>query len=90
MRKNTTLTIGITGCSFLLFFFTLCAHAGRISNSFINFNTTAAPGMSATGDIPVTRSYEIQFHIVNLHKKLDYNRLNAMGITKLIYRVFED
>lgn len=36
------------------------------------------------------RSYEIQFHTVKLHNKLDYTRLADAGISKIIYRVFQD
>ncbi len=55
---------------------------------FISFSSVYA----GTGGTPATqtaRSYEIQFHTIKLHGQLDYNRLNRMGISKVIYRVFE-
>lgn len=36
------------------------------------------------------RSYEAQFHTARLHNQLDYTRLKNTGITKIIYRVFQD
>ena len=36
------------------------------------------------------RSVEVQFHTTHLHDKLDYTRLERIGVTKLIYRVFQD
>ena len=39
---------------------------------------------------PGSRAYEMQFFTVNFHNRLDYNRLQEMGITKIIYRVFQD
>jgi hypothetical protein len=38
----------------------------------------------------ISRSYEIQFHSIKLHGKLDCVRLRKAGITKIIYRVFQD
>lgn len=37
-----------------------------------------------------SRSYEIQFHTIKLRGKIDYGRLKRAGITKVIYRVFQD
>ncbi len=36
------------------------------------------------------RRFEVQFHTTHLHDKLDYTRLERMGVTKIIYRVFHD
>lgn len=36
------------------------------------------------------RSYEIQFHTTKLHGKLNYERLRKAGVSKIIYRVFQD
>ena len=37
-----------------------------------------------------SRSYELQFHTISLHKKLDYNRLSRSDIDKIVYIVFKD
>lgn len=81
LRKNTAHTIGIIGCSFLIFFSSLYAGTGYAPDT---------PGASNVQDAQLARNYEIQFHVIKVHKQLDYNRLYSMGITKLIYRVFED
>lgn len=36
------------------------------------------------------RTYEIQFHTVNLTGKLDYQRWKNVGISRIIFRVFQD
>jgi hypothetical protein len=36
------------------------------------------------------RSYEVQFHTIKLHKKLDYALLKKIGASKIIFRVFQD
>lgn len=36
------------------------------------------------------RSYEIQFFSTNLHRRLNFTRLEILGIDKVIYRVFQD
>ena len=74
MRKNTARTIGIFGCS--LFIFLFCVGAGW-----------AYPSADGAGG---KRSYEVQFFSVKLHGKLDYTRLANAGISKIIYRVFQD
>lgn len=35
-------------------------------------------------------NYEIQFHTVKIHNKLDYSALEKFGIKKIIFRVFQD
>lgn len=37
-----------------------------------------------------SRSYEVQFFTVNVHGKLDYVRLQRMGVDKVLFRVFQD
>ena len=55
---------------------------------FISFSGIYA-GTGTTPAAQTARSYEIQFHTIKLHGQLDYNRLNRMGVTKVVYRVFE-
>jgi len=38
----------------------------------------------------LARTYEIQFHTVKLQQQLDYFRLQKIGISRIIYRVFQD
>lgn len=95
LRKNITLTIGIIGCSFIISSFLISwpsLYATYADSDFVS----DTPRISYTSiertvpSEPITRNYEIQFHIMKLHNRLNYKRLSAMRITKLIYRVFED